>query len=95
MKTFEEACENTFMAVVRSPRPQTVTEEQKAAAIAPIEAASDRYETVHHEVQSSFHAHALASSLMEQVESGSIPPEVAIIVAFSHGVMVGVEMEKP
>lgn len=94
MKTFEEACEKTFVAVIRGPKSTPVSEAEKTAAMAPIESESERYASLHNEVQCSFYGRTLAGSLLEQVENG-MPPEVALVVAFSHGVMVGVEMEKP
>lgn len=70
MKTFEEACEKTFVAVIRGPKSKPPTEAEKEAAMDPIKTESDRYATLHDEIQCSFYGRTLAGSLLDQVERG-------------------------
>lgn len=90
MKTFSEAVEATMMRrkVAGSPGDDQVVDE--------IRASMEPYESLHAEIQNSPEAAAFATGLLD-----TSPDEldgddlfILLLVAFSHGVMVGIEMEK-
>jgi hypothetical protein len=90
MKTFSEACESTFMRTV----PEAGLTDHKSTMEA-IDTRIGPFISMVDEIQNAPETEAFAQVLM-QMQSGE---EIEIVdllkIAFSHGVMVGVEMEKP
>jgi hypothetical protein len=88
MKTFSEAVEFTMM---RKGPPPGETEDARAI-FDQIALGQESYAAIHEEIQQSEEATAFAVGLMESAED--METEDLIRIAFSHGVMVGIEMEK-
>lgn len=85
MKSFDEACAATFL------RRMKPGEDPQSAAD---DIDSDRWISLHHEVQNSQQVHIFSSYLCTCCVQQGIPLQAVIALAFSHGVMVGIEMEK-
>jgi len=90
MKTFSEAVEATMM------RRKVAGSAENAQVMEEIRASMEPYHCLHAEIQGSQEAAAFAAGLIE-----TSPDEldgddllILLVVAFSHGVMVGIEMEK-
>ena len=84
MKTYEEA-----VALVMARKVKDINEMPTD-----IIEASERYQSLHEEIQSSFQAKMLAATLLALGEDQKVEPIRLLCIAFSHGVAVGVEMEK-
>jgi hypothetical protein len=89
MKTFSEACEATFVRIRPSDVP--VDEEQISASIAETVAP---FESLVEEIQNSQEAVRFSYVLLRMGLDEDVPPVDLLRIAFSHGVMVGIEMEK-
>ena len=90
MKTFSEAVESTMM---RRHRPGS----NRDKAMNDIQRGLEPYHGLHAEVQTSAEAAAFASGLIHTISKDELDERdlaELVIVAFSHGVMVGIEMEK-
>ena len=90
MKTFSEACQATMMH--RGGQP--VAESELPRVFEEIQRQIDPYIVIHEEIQNSPEAMAFAMGLIEALEDDDVKPVDYIRIAFSHGVMVGIEMEK-
>jgi hypothetical protein len=86
MKTFSEACESTFLRIGR--------ESEKAAAMIALDASIAPFAELLEEIQNSFEAEGLAVTLLRIGVDEKVVPMDLLRIAFSHGVMVGIEMEK-
>lgn len=88
MKTFSEACQATFLRSSSNPLP--------ASAQQDIDKTLDPYIDLVAEVQLSVEADELAEALLHHMVSEGRAGGVRdfLKIAFSHGVMVGIEMEK-
>lgn len=89
MKTFSEACESTFMRTV------PIGSTEPTAVMAEIDGRLAPFISMVEEIQNAPETHALACSLLELMKGEDIHFGDLLKIAFSHGVMVGVEMEKP
>jgi hypothetical protein len=89
VKTFSEAVESTMM---RRHRPGS----DRTKELAAIKESLEPYHGLHAEIQTSREAVAFATGLVSGLsdEVGEEELIELVIVAFSHGVMVGIEMEK-
>lgn len=84
MKTFSEACESTFMCTV------PVDKEDPLKISAELDEQLDPFRATIEEIQNSDEAEILASALLQARRN----PCDLLKIAFSHGVMVGMQMEK-
>jgi len=89
LKTFSEACEATFMRAVPISEPQDPKKIE-----AELEGQLDPFQEMLDDIQTSVEADALAYVLIGQGRQAGWTPIEIIKIAFSHGVIVGVEMEK-
>lgn len=89
MKTFSEACEATFMRTLPEGdnTPSGVAVEAIAVTMTP-------FHSMIEEIQESPEARGFADALFVASRTQGIPPHDLLCIAFSHGVMVGIEMEK-
>lgn len=90
MKTFEEAC-----AAVMCRQVQNLPEDKADEAAKEMSENMARYHSTMDEVKRSPQAIMFAAALLELGDANGFRPENLFLIAFSHGVMVGMEMEKP
>jgi hypothetical protein len=83
MMSFEEAVAAVMLRQVREDEECPDMDERAA-----------RYRDMHSQIQNSFEAYMISIQLMEVGIETKWPLQKLICVAFSHGVMIGVEMEK-
>lgn len=88
MKTFSEACESTFMCTV------PVDKEDPLKISAELDEQLDPFRATIEEIQNSDEAEMLASALLQLGKDARRNPCDLLKIAFSHGVMVGMQMEK-
>ncbi len=87
MRTFAEACEATIMQRFKLGQiPKQAPDELQEAA--------DRFASMHQEIQGSEEAAVLAMFLMDMGATMGYPMQALLAVAFSHGVVVGMMMER-
>jgi hypothetical protein len=89
MKTFSEACESTFMRTV------PVGSADHKSTMEAIDTRIGPFISMVDEIQNAPETHAFACVLLEMASGEDLNMAEVIKIAFSHGVMVGVEMEKP
>ena len=89
MKTFSEACESTFMRTV----PVGSADHQET--LKAIETHIGPFESMMDEIQDAPETHSFAALLKKIAVNEDLTVMELIKIAFSHGVMVGIEMEKP
>jgi hypothetical protein len=89
MKTFSEACESTFMRTV------PVGSANHKDTLEAIDTRIGPFISMVDEIQNSPETEAFAHVLMQMGLGEDIGVVDLLKIAFSHGVMVGVEMEKP
>jgi len=89
MKTFSEACESTFMRTV------PVGSADHKSTMEAIDTRIGPFISMVDEIQNAPETHAFAAVLLEMASGEDLNMAEVIKIAFSHGVMVGVEMEKP
>ena len=85
MLIFSEACSRVMMRRVESEDPGLVADMEEAA---------EKFREMHTEIQNSFEAEVLARFLLEAGQENGWPLIAVICIALSHGVMLGIEMEK-
>lgn len=84
MKTFEEALAATFMRQVKNNEPPPKDLRDQA----------ERYSDLHKQIQEAPEMVIIISGFLGMAEETGVSIEGIIACAFSHGVMVGIEMEK-
>jgi hypothetical protein len=89
MKTFSEACESTFMRTV----PVGLADHK--STMEAIDTRIGPFISMVDEIQNAPETEAFAHVLLEMADREDLNVGEVIKIAFSHGVMVGVEMEKP
>jgi hypothetical protein len=89
MKTFSEACESTFMRTVK------VGSANHKDTLEAIDTRIGPFISMVDEIQNAPETHAFAAVLKEMAVNEDLTIMELLKIAFSHGVMVGVEMEKP
>jgi hypothetical protein len=90
MKTFQEAISSTMMAKI----PMDSEDSERDEAIRKLEESQERFNQTMEEIQTSEECHIFAMFLVEHLPD-HIPLLDKFKIAISHGVMVGIEMEKP
>lgn len=96
MKTFDEACE----IILHKVKPEEI---EDMSVPENMKIAEDKYKSVHDEIQTHFKTNIIVDGIANMF----IPSEIcilsvssvecikqALIVAFSHGLVIGMEMEK-
>ena len=90
MKTFDEAVNATLMCRASIDAPEDALKEQ----LSEITAVQAKYHQTLEEIQSSPESINFAIFLMSHLPD-EIPMVMRLVIALSHGVMIGMEMEKP
>jgi len=90
VKTFSEACQSTFMTI----REAEPTREEESAVFENLNAQVERFEGMMRDIQHSQEATAFCCALIQAGGEEKMSPLLMLKIAFSHGVMVGIEMEK-
>jgi hypothetical protein len=88
VKTFEEALRSTMMQV------HPAVEAEAKRITAEIEAGQASFRSLLGDIQGNLETRMLASGLLTIAQHNEWSAAELVIVAFSHGVMVGIEMEK-
>jgi hypothetical protein len=87
MKTYTEALEATLM--------RTGNPGDKSAVMTALAGTQELYSATVEEVQEAEETQALAICLIRIGKEQGMSLAELVVLAFSHGVMVGIEMEKP
>ncbi len=86
MKTFDEACERILVRRITAGQMDEVPPDMADA--------SDKFKSLHEEVQVHSHTLTFVSILLRIAEENDVSMEAILSVAFSHGIAVGIEMER-